>query len=302
MSTINPHVQYAHPEVLVDAQWLRAHLHEPRVRVVEVDVDTKQYDAGHIPGAVAFNWQTQLQDQVTRDILSKPAFEALLSSAGIRPEDTVVLYGDNHNWFAAYAFWLFKLYGHADVRLLNGGRGKWLADPENPLTNARSEHAPSKYRVSGINALLRARLGEVLDIASSGRSKLVDVRSPDEYSGKIIAPPGLAETAQRPGRIPGARSAPWSQAVSADGTFKPRALLEDLYLNQLGLSKDTETVTYCRIGERSSHTWFVLTYLLGFKKVKNYDGSWTEYGNLIGAPIERETVNESADQTKQAVA
>ncbi len=293
---------YAHPEVLVSAEWVRAHIHESSVRVVEVDVDTKQYDAGHIPGAVAFNWVTQLQDQVNRDILSKHAFEALLSQAGIRPSDTIVLYGDNHNWFAAYAFWLFKVYGHADVRILNGGRGKWLSDPENPLTNARAEHTPTAYRVAGINALLRARLGEVLDIAESRRAKLVDVRSPDEYAGKIIAPPGLSETAQRPGRIPGARSAPWSQAVSADGTFKPRVLLEDLYINQLGLQKDQETVTYCRIGERSSHTWFVLTYLLGFKKVKNYDGSWTEYGNLIGAPIEREIATPTIAELKQAVA
>lgn len=283
-------LKYAHPETLVDVAWLREHLNDPTVRVIEIDVDTKQYAAGHIPGAVAFHWQHELQDQVTRDILSKAAFEKLLSKAGIRNSDTVVLYGDNHNWFAAYGFWLFKLYGHADVRLLNGGRAKWLAENDAPLTTTPSEHTPSMYRVAGINAVLRARLGEVLDIASTKRAKLVDVRSVDEYTGKIIAPPGLDETAQRPGRIPGARNAPWSLAVNADGTFKSRELLEELYLNQLGLSPEQETVTYCRIGERSSHTWFILQFLLGFKKVKNYDGSWTEYGNLIGVPIERDAL------------
>jgi thiosulfate/3-mercaptopyruvate sulfurtransferase len=279
---------YAHPEVLVTADWARAHLNDPAVRFVEIDVDTTQYAAGHLPGAVAFHWQRDLQDQVTRDIPSRAEFERILSKAGIRESDTVVLYGDNHNWFAAYGFWLFKLYGHADVRLLDGGRARWLADPANPLTPTPSEHAPSTYRVAGINAVLRARLGEVLDIATSRRARLVDVRSTDEYTGRVIAPPGLDETAQRAGRIPGARNAPWSLAVNADGTFKSREALEDLYLNQLGLTPDQETITYCRIGERSSHTWFVLQYLLGFRKVKNYDGSWTEYGNLIGVPIERD--------------
>lgn len=281
--------------VLVSTDWVRDNLRTPGVRLVEVDVDTKAYDVGHIPGAVGFNWSTQLQDQTTRDILTREAFEKLLGDAGISPSDTVVLYGDNNNWFAAYAFWLFKLYGHRDVRLMDGGRNKWLADDRNPLTRDTSSFTPVVYRAPSINLDLRARLPEVIEIANNTAAhsprasthNLVDVRSPDEFSGKVIAPPGMTETAQRGGHIPGAKNVPWAQAVAPDGTFKPRAELEQLYIRGAGVDPSKPTIAYCRIGERSSHTWFVLKYLLGIANVKNYDGSWTEYGNLVAAPIEK---------------
>jgi thiosulfate/3-mercaptopyruvate sulfurtransferase len=278
---------YAHPDVLVTTDWVQAHLGKPGVRLVEVDVDTQAYDAGHIPGAVGFNWQTQLQDQLTRDIIAKPAFEALASKAGIASDQTVVLYGDHSNWFAAYAFWLFKLYGHADVRLMNGGRAKWLSDPDRPLTAETPAVHAARYRASGPDLSLRARIAEVLEASRQRTAKLVDVRSPDEYSGKVIAPPGMTETAQRGGHIPGARSVPWGSAVNPDGTFKSRAELEAIYLGGAGLDSKGEVIAYCRIGERSSHTWFVLRYLLGLPAVRNYDGSWTEYGSMVGLPIER---------------
>lgn len=278
---------YAHPDVLVSTDWVRARLGAPDLRIVEVDVDTQAYDAGHIPGAVGFDWQTQLQDQLHRDILSKAAFEALLSAAGIASSHTVVLYGDHSNWFAAYAFWLFALYGHRDVRLMNGGRTKWLAEPDRPLTPERPVVVPTQYRAAEPNPALRAHVNDVLKVARRKQAQLVDVRSPDEFSGKVVAPPGMTETAQRGGHIPGARNVPWSAAVNPDGTFKSRAELEVVYLGGAGLDPARETVAYCRIGERSSHTWFVLRYLLGFPAVKNYDGSWTEYGSMVGLPIER---------------
>jgi thiosulfate/3-mercaptopyruvate sulfurtransferase len=278
---------YAHPDVLVTTEWVQEHLGKPGVRLVEVDVDTQAYDAGHIPGAVGFNWQTQLQDQLTRDIIAKPAFEALASKAGIVSDQTVVLYGDHSNWFAAYAFWLFKLYGHADVRLMNGGRAKWLSDPDRPLTAETPAVPAARYRASGPDLSLRARIAEVLEASRQRTAKLVDVRSPDEFSGKVIAPPGMTETAQRGGHIPGAKSVPWGSAVNPDGTFKSRAELEAIYLQGAGLDAKGETIAYCRIGERSSHTWFVLKYLLGLPAVRNYDGSWTEYGSMVGLPIER---------------
>lgn len=279
--------EYANPEVLVSTDWVLKNLENARVRVVEIDVDTQAYDAGHLPGAVGFNWQTQLQDQVRRDILDAPGFERLASSAGITPDSTVVLYGDNNNWFAAYGFWLFKLYGHTDVRLMNGGRVKWLNEKDKPLTATRPTPKASDYRVTGVDQELRALAPLVMEASRSGRWNLVDVRSPDEFTGKVIAPPGMNETAQRGGHIPGAKSVPWSQAVNADGTFKSAAELRKLYVTEKGVDPNRETIAYCRIGERSSHTWFVLKYLLGFAKVRNYDGSWTEYGNLIGAPIEK---------------
>ncbi len=279
--------EYAHPEVLVSTDWVKSNVGTPSVRVVEVDVDTQAYDAGHIPGAVGFNWQTQLQDQLTRDIISKSAFEELVSGAGIANDQTVVLYGDHSNWFAAYAFWLFKLYGHRDVRLMNGGRAKWLNESDKPLTPDRPANAPTRYKASGADLSLRARVAEVLEASQRRAAKLVDVRSPDEFTGKVIAPPGMTETAQRGGHIPGAKSVPWSTAVNPDGTFKDRAELEAIYLKGAGLDPQGETIAYCRIGERSSHTWFVLRYLLGFPRVKNYDGSWTEYGSMVGLPIER---------------
>jgi thiosulfate/3-mercaptopyruvate sulfurtransferase len=279
--------RYAHPEVLVETDWVQANLRRPGVKLVEIDVDTKAYDAGHICGAVGFNWRTQLQDQVRRDIVGKEAFEKLVGDAGISPEDTVILYGDNNNWFAANGFWLFKVYGHRDVRLMNGGRGKWQSEPDKELTTERPTPTPVPYKVTQTRPELRALLVEVLQAVNSQEINLVDVRSPDEYTGKVIAPPGMTETAQRGGHIPGAKSIPWGTPLAANGTFKPADELRAIYLEQKGVDPDRPTIAYCRIGERSSHTWFVLTYLLGLKDVRNYDGSWTEYGSVIGAPVEK---------------
>jgi thiosulfate/3-mercaptopyruvate sulfurtransferase len=280
---------YAHPEVLVTTDWVREHLHQPGIKLVEVDVDLKAYDAGHIPGAVGFNWQTQLQDQVRRDIPTREQLEKLLGAAGISRSDTIVLYGDNHNWFAAYAFWILKYYGHEDVRLINGGRIKWLTQDDLPMTVDKPVVVPVSYKVDRLNPELRALLPDVLAAARSSGAHLVDVRSPDEFSGKIIAPAGMTETAQRGGHIPGAKSIPWTSAVNpADGTFKSSEDLRDLYFKHNRIDAHKPAIAYCRIGERSSHTWFVLKYLLGLDNVKNYDGSWTEYGNLVGVPIEKE--------------
>ncbi|MBM3841101.1 MAG: sulfurtransferase [Verrucomicrobia bacterium] len=278
---------YAQPEVLVETDWVKANLGKPGIKLVEIDVDTKAYDAGHIPGAVGFNWQTQLQDQVRRDIIGQEAFEKLAGGAGISPGDTVILYGDNNNWFAAYGFWLFKIYGHEDVRLMNGGRVKWLNEPDKQMTTEVPKPTPVTYKASAPNSELRALVPQVFEAQKAGKWNLVDVRSPDEYTGKVIAPPGMTETAQRGGHIPGAKSIPWSTAVKPDGSFKSADELRSIYLDQKGVDPNKDTIAYCRIGERSSHTWFVLKYLLGIKNVKNYDGSWTEYGNLIAAPIEK---------------
>ena len=277
---------YAHPEVLVTTDWLKQNLKTPNVRIVEVDVDPKLYAAGHIAGAVGWDWTTQLNDQVKRDIISKEDFEKLNSEAGIKNSDTVVIYGDASNWFAAYGFWLYKIYGHKDVRLLNGGRAKWLNEENAPLTTEVPKFPRSQYKVASVDGSLRAKVPEVL-AASEKKAPLVDVRSPDEFTGKVIAPPGMTETAQRGGHVPGATSIPWSTAVTNENTFKSADELRAIYLDQKRLDPKKPTIAYCRIGERSSHTWFVLKYLLGFKDVKNYDGSWTEYGNLIGAPIEK---------------
>jgi thiosulfate/3-mercaptopyruvate sulfurtransferase len=278
--------RYAHPEMLVETDWVKANLGKPGLKLVEIDVDTKAYEAGHIPGAIGFNWQTQLQDQVRRDIISREAFEKLVGGAGISPSDTVILYGDNNNWFAAYGFWLFKIYGHKEVRLMNGGRVKWLNEGDKPMTTDVPQVTPVAYRVTEPRLDLRAMLPLVLE-AQKSNWNLVDVRSPDEFTGKVIAPPGMTETAQRGGHIPGAKSIPWSTAVNPDGTFKAPDELEKIYLQQKGVDPNKDTIAYCRIGERSSHTWFVLTYLLGIKNVKNYDGSWTEYGSIVAAPIEK---------------
>lgn len=279
----------AQAAALVTTTWVKRHLAQstPRVRLVEVDVDTKAYAAGHIPGSVALNWQTELQDQLTRDIVSKPAFEALLSSRGIARDDTVILYGDHNNWFAAYAYWLFKLYGHPDVRVMDGGRAKWLADDDAPLTVEPTATTPTRYTASAPDLSLRARITDVLRAVDARSANLVDVRSADEYTGKVIAPPGMTETAQRGGHIPGAVSVPWSTAVQSDGTFKPLSELRRIYLDAAGVDPARDTIAYCRIGERSSHTWFVLRELLGLSNVRNYDGSWTEYGSMVGVPIER---------------
>jgi thiosulfate/3-mercaptopyruvate sulfurtransferase len=278
--------RYANPEVLVETDWVLASLGTAGIKLVEIDVDTKAYDAGHIPGAVGFNWQTQLQDQLRRDIISKEAFEKLVGGAGISPGDSVILYGDNNNWFAAYGFWLFKMYGHQDVRLMNGGRVKWLNEKDKPLTTEMPATVPVVYKAASTNLELRAMLPQVFE-AQKGNWNLVDVRSLDEFTGKVIAPPGMSETAQRGGHIPGAKSIPWSTAVNSDGTFKSSDELQTIYIQQKGVDPTKDTIAYCRIGERSSHTWFVLKYLLGINNVKNYDGSWTEYGNVVAAPIEK---------------
>ncbi len=277
---------YAHPDVLVTTDWALEHLRDENLRFVEVEVDTKQYDSGHIEGAVGWNWQTQLQDQVRRDILTREQLAEFLGASGITPQTTIILYGDHNNWFAAYAFWLLKYYGHKDARLINGGRKKWEAEGK-PLTNEVPSHPKAKYPPSNPLSDLRATREHVSGILNNGKQGLVDVRSPDEYTGKVIAPSGMSETAQRGGHIPGAKNIPWSMAVNEDGTFKPVEALKVLYEDRGINSALKEVVTYCRIGERSSHSWFVLKYLLGFPNVRNYDGSWTEWGNLIGAPIEK---------------
>jgi thiosulfate/3-mercaptopyruvate sulfurtransferase len=279
---------YARPESLVSTQWVADHAKDPKVRLVEVDVDTSAYDQGHIAGAVGWNWQTQLQDGIRRDLISKSDLENLLGRSGISNDTTVVLYGDNNNWFAAYAFWQLKYYGHKDVRLMNGGRKKWLEE-KRPLTTDAPNYAATKYTASERDKSIRADRNEVSAVVdSNAKGRLVDVRSVDEFTGKVIAPPGMSETAQRGGHIPGAANIPWAQAAAEDGTFKSFDDLKKLYEGK-GVNGNEEVIAYCRIGERSSHTWFVLKYLLGYDKVKNYDGSWTEWGNLVGAPIEKET-------------
>lgn len=273
------------PETLVTTQWAQDHLNDPGLRFVEVDVDTAQYEQGHLEGAVAFNWQTQLNDPIRRDIPTKEDVEKLLSSAGIGNDTTIVLYGDNNNWFAAFALWLLRYYGHENVVLIDGGRKKWLAE-NRPLTTEAPSYPRASYTVKQIHPHLRASRELVLETVREHNKNLVDVRSQPEFTGEIIAPPGMTETAQRAGHIPGAINVPWSQAVNEDGTFKSRDELEKLYKSK-GLDAARPTITYCRIGERSSHTWFALKYLLGLDNVVNYDGSWTEYGNLIGVPIEK---------------
>jgi thiosulfate/3-mercaptopyruvate sulfurtransferase len=279
--------EYAHPEVLVSTEWVASHSKDPNIRLVEVDVDTSAYDQGHIAGAVGWNWQTQLQDGVRRDLIDKAALEDLLGRSGISNDTTVILYGDNNNWFAAYAFWQLEYYGHKNLKLMNGGRKKWLEEKRSLTTDAANP-AKTTYRASEPNEKVRAYRQDVEAIlGKKSAGQLVDVRSADEFSGKVIAPPGMTETAQRGGHIPGAASIPWAQAAAEDGTFKPADALKQLYQGK-GISGNDEVIAYCRIGERSSHTWFVLKYLLGYDRVKNYDGSWTEWGNLVRAPIEKE--------------
>jgi len=271
---------------LVDADWALAHLDDPSVRFVEVDVDTDAYAQGHLRNAVGWNWTSQLTDGVRRDIASREDFGRLLGEAGIGPDTTIVLYGDNNNWFAAWAYWQLKLYGHHDVRLLDGGRKLWLAR-ELPLTTDEPSHEATTYELPEPSFALRAFRDDVLGGIGDPERVLVDVRSPGEYSGELLAPAALPqEGAQRGGHVPGAASIPWASAVREDGTFKPIDELRELYGSK-GVTPDKDVVAYCRIGERSSHTWFVLHELLGYERVRNYDGSWTEYGSLVGAPIEK---------------
>ncbi|HEX7088130.1 MAG TPA: sulfurtransferase [Vicinamibacterales bacterium] len=271
--------------VLVSTDWVAQHLNDVTVRIVEVDVDTAAYDQGHIPNAVGWNWTTELCDTLVRDIIPKDRFEALMGRSGIGPETTVVLYGDNNNWFAAWAFWQMKIYGHQDVRIMDGGRKKWLAEGRE-LSTEKPSPAAATYKAKEPDLSLRAFLPEVQEAVKQGRAALVDVRSPQEFTGEILAPPGLPETCQRGGHIPGAKNIPWGKACNEDGTFKSPEELRKLY-EGAGVTPDKPVIAYCRIGERSSHSWFVLKYLLGYPDVKNYDGSWTEWGNLVGAPVER---------------
>ena len=278
---------YAHPELLVSTEWVAQHGKDRNVRIVEVDVDTNAYNEGHIPGAIAWAWNTQLSDTIRRDILSKDALEKLLSESGIANDSTVVLYGDNNNWFAAWALWQLKLYGHKDVRIVNGGRKKWLAEGRE-LSTAVSKYPQTTYRAVAPDLSLRAFLPQAQAASREASAVLVDVRSPQEFTGEILAPPGLPETCQRGGHIPGARNIPWGKACNDDGTFRPFDELKSLYAAE-GVDGSKPVIAYCRIGERSSHSWFVLKYLLGYGNISNYDGSWTEWGNLVGAPIERGT-------------
>ena len=271
-------------DVLVDADWVEAHLGDPGVVLVEVDEDTSAYDKGHIANAVKIDWKKDLQDPVRRDFVDRHGFEELLSARGISNDDLVILYGGNNNWFAAYAYWYFRLYGHANVKLLDGGRKKWELDSRDLVTEV-PERAKTSYQAKEQDTSLRAFRDEV--VAAIGQRNLVDVRSPDEFSGKLLAPAHLPqEQAQRAGHIPTAKNVPWSKAANDDGTFKSDDDLRKLYGDQAGLDFSKETIAYCRIGERSAHTWFVLHELLGQANVKNYDGSWTEYGSLVGVPIE----------------
>lgn len=271
--------------VLVSTEWVTQHLNDPHVRLVEVDVDTKAYQEGHVPNTVGWAWDTQLCDTLRRDIIPKNLFEKLLGQSGISPTTTIVLYGDNNNWFAAWAFWQLKVYGHEDVRLMNGGRKKWIAEGCE-LSLEVPQFKPTTYTAKNPDLSIRAFLPEILKAASEGSVHLVDVRSPQEFTGEILSPPGLPETCQRGGHIPGAKNIPWGKACNEDGTFKNSEELRTLY-GTVGIGPEKPVIAYCRIGERSSHTWFVLKYLLGYKNVKNYDGSWTEYGNLVGMPIEK---------------
>ena len=274
---------YAHPEKLVSTDWVADNLDNANVVLIEVDVDTSAYDEGHPPGAVAWNWTSQLQDQVSRDVASRDVITDLLHNAGANDDSQIVLFGDNNNWFAAYALWMLELYGVTNTALMDGGRVKWLAEGRATTTDAPAAGSGS-IAVAERDETLRARLTDVLAHVEAG-GQLVDVRSPDEFNGVIMAPPGLPETAQRKGHVPGASNIPWATAVAEDGTFKSADELSDIYQAQ-GITGDQSVIAYCRIGERSSHSWFALRYLLGIDNTTNYDGSWTEYGSVVGVPID----------------
>ena len=277
---------YANPDSLVTTDWVAQHLNDPKVRLIEVDVDTAAYETGHAPGAVGWNWKSDLETHVVRDVADKEGIERLLSEAGVDKETTIVLSGDNNNWFAAYALWLLKYYGVENVKLMNGGRKKWIEEGR-PISTVAPTYPPTSFKASGPRKEIRAFRDEVMKSLDKKGVGLVDVRAPEEYSGELLAPEDLPqEGSQRAGHIPGAKNIPWGQALKEDGTFKSRAELEQLYGGQ-GITPDKNIITYCRIGERSAHTWFVLTHLLGYPNVRNYDGSWTEWGSLVGAPIEK---------------
>ena len=275
---------YANP-VLVETDWVAEHLDDPKVRIVESDEDVLLYEVGHIPGAVKIDWHEDEQDQVTRDFINKEQFEQLMSSRGIANDTTVVFYGDRNNWYAAYTYWLFKMYGHQDCRIMNGGRAKWEAEGR-PLVRDVPQHPPTAYTAQEADLSIRAFRDQVLEHIQSG-NPLVDVRSPDEYTGKVIHMANYPqEGAQRAGHVPTAQNIPWATAANPDGTFKSAEELLEIYGGR-GITPDKPVIAYCRIGERSAHTWFVLTQLLGYPDVKNYDGSWTEWGSLVGAPVEK---------------
>ncbi|HUQ78227.1 MAG TPA: sulfurtransferase, partial [Patescibacteria group bacterium] len=284
MSVADPTTASA-PAALVSTDWARQHLDDPKVRFLEVDVDTDAYDTGHLPGATGINWKSQLTDSVVRDLVSREELQSLLRAAGVDDDTRIVLYGDNNNWFAAWAYWQLKLFGHRDVRILNGGRKYWL-DNGLPLATDGPSTAATDYQLPEPDFSLRAFQNDILPRLGDSDFALVDVRSPAEFNGEIIAPPGMSETAQRAGHIPGAASIPWAQTVREDGTFKSHDELADLY-EAKGVTPDKDVIAYCRIGERSSHSWFVLHELLGYKRVRNYDGSWTEWGSMVGMPIEK---------------
>jgi thiosulfate/3-mercaptopyruvate sulfurtransferase len=280
-------LEYAHPEVLVDTQWVEDHLKDPKVRVAEVDYDpTANYKLGHIPGSVLFDWKEDINDPLSRNIINKQSYEDLMQKGGINNDTTLILYGDFNNWFAAFAFWVFKYYGYKDVRIMNGGRKKWLEE-DRPVEKDVQKYPKGNFKAAEPDKSIRVFLNYVRESIGSGQKVLIDVRSPKEFTGEILAPPEYpTEHAQRGGHIPGALNVPWGQAVNEDGTFKSTEELKKLYESK-GITANKEVITYCRIGERSSHTWFVLKYLLGYPNVKNYDGSWTEWGNMIDNLIEK---------------
>jgi thiosulfate/3-mercaptopyruvate sulfurtransferase len=278
---------YARPDVLVDTEWVAEHLDDPNVRLIESNEDVLLYELGHIPGAVKLDWVGDLNDPLVRDYLNKEGFEQLMSRLGVSNDTTVIFYGDKNNWWATYAFWVFQLFGHTDAKIMNGGRKKWI-DEGRPLSTDVPQYEPTSYTAKErSDAEIRAFRDQVLEALKHDNVALVDVRSPDEYTGKKLHMPEYPqEGALRGGHIPGAANIPWATAVQEDGTFKPREELEQIYGSK-GITGDKDVIAYCRIGERSSHTWFVLKYLLGYDNVKNYDGSWTEWGNSVGLPIER---------------
>ena len=285
MAVQTPFPTAAQQAILVSTDWVAQHTNDTGIRIVEVDVDTKAYAEGHVPAALGWAWDTQLCDTLRRDIIPKDKFEQLMSQSGISNDTAVILYGDNNNWFAAWAFWQLKVYGHKDVRLMDGGRKKWIAEGRDLVTET-PKAARTAYKACDADNSIRAFLPEAMKASSERSAQLVDVRSPQEYSGEILAPPGLPETCQRGGHIPGAKNIPWGKACNDDGTFKSAEELRSLY-GSTGIKGDKPIIAYCRIGERSSHTWFVLKHLLGYSNVKNYDGSWTEWGNLVAAPVEK---------------